>query len=71
MDESISDESDTKNTVAHERTVFIFSSAAMVAALKDDETASKDALRSGGDPVRQRVLLATDRLRDWIAEMKE
>ena len=34
MDESISDEGDTKNTIAHERTVFIFSSAAMVAGIE-------------------------------------
>ena len=71
MNESISDEDDTKNRIARERTIFIFGSAAMVAALKDDEAGSKEALRNGGEPVKQRVLSATDQLRDWIAEMKE
>ena len=73
MNEQVSatEDGDTKERIARERMIFIFGSAAMVAALKDDKTASREALRNGGAPVKERVLLATDRLRDWIAEMKE
>lgn len=60
-----------KEKIEQEKKLFILSSAAMIEALKNNEATSKDLLCRGGPVVQQRVLATTDRLRDWIAEVRK
>lgn len=59
-----------KEKIEREKQLFILTSAAMIEALKNNEARTKDLLRQGGPIAQQRILATTDRLRDWIAEVK-
>jgi hypothetical protein len=60
-----------KPDTEQEKKLFILTSAAMIEALKNNKDRSKELLKQGGPIAQERILITTDRLKDWIAEVKE